>query len=71
MTSARLGNPDEFATHEHLEGVHLEHYQPVHHVAERVWTVDEPIVMQQLFAASVNAVITNNFELAQQVRAAM
>ncbi|GIP78822.1 glycerophosphodiester phosphodiesterase [Lactiplantibacillus plantarum] len=71
LTSARLGNPDEFATHEHLEGVHLEHYQPVHHVAERVWTVDEPIVMQQLFAASVNAVITNNFELAQQVRAAM
>lgn len=71
LTSARLGNPDEFATHEHLEGVHLEHYQPVHHVAERVWTVDEPSVMQQLFAASVNAVITNNFELAQQVRAAM
>jgi glycerophosphoryl diester phosphodiesterase len=36
-----------------------------------VWTVDEPAVMQQLFAAAVNAVITNNFELAQQVRAAM
>ena len=71
LTSAHLGNPDEFAQNEHLEGVHLEHYQPVAQVAERVWTVDEPIVMQQLFAAAVNAVITNNFELAQQVRAAM
>ena len=71
LTSAHLGNPDEFAQNEHLEGVLLEHYQPVAQVAERVWTVDEPIVMQQLFAAAVNAVITNNFELAQQVRAAM
>jgi len=68
LTSAHIGNPDDFAVSEHLEGLHLEHYQPVQHVAERVWTVDEPSAMEPLFAASV-AVITNDFELAQRVRA--
>lgn len=71
LTSARIGDPENFCKTEHLEGLHLEHYQPVHHVAERVWTVDDPDQMRQLFDKTVTAVITNDFELAQDVRAAI
>jgi len=71
LTSAKIGAPEAFAKSEHLEGLHLEHYQPVHHVAERVWTVDDPSEMRQLFDRAVSAVITNDFELAQDVRAAV
>ncbi|MFB9768441.1 glycerophosphodiester phosphodiesterase [Lactiplantibacillus modestisalitolerans] len=71
LTSARIGDPEDFAATEHLEGLHLEHYQPVGQVSERVWTVDDPAELRRLFARSVSAVITNNFELARDVRAAM
>ncbi|CAM3202046.1 glycerophosphodiester phosphodiesterase [Lactiplantibacillus plajomi] len=71
LTSAHIGNPETFAKAEHLEGLHLEHYQPVHHVSERVWTVDDPDEMRQLFDHAVSAVITNDFELARDVRAAI
>ncbi|RRK09958.1 glycerophosphodiester phosphodiesterase [Lactiplantibacillus garii] len=71
LTSAKIGDPEGFAKTEHLEGLHLEHYQPVHHVSERVWTVDDPGEMRELFDHAVSAVITNDFELAQDVRAAI
>lgn len=69
LTSAKLGAPEAFAKNEHLEGLHLEHYQPLRHVAERVWTVDDPDEMRQLFDQSVTALITNDFEVARDVRA--
>ncbi len=71
LTSAHIGDPEAFAQREHLEGLHLEHYQPVTNVAERIWTVDDPNQMRELFDRSVSAVITNNFELAEEVRAAI
>ncbi|MFC6179966.1 glycerophosphodiester phosphodiesterase [Lactiplantibacillus daowaiensis] len=71
LSSARIGDPEGFAATEHLEGLHLEHYQTMHHVAERVWTVDDPDELRQLFDKQVSAVITDNFELARDVRAAV
>ncbi|AVK62804.1 glycerophosphodiester phosphodiesterase [Lactobacillus sp. CBA3606] len=69
LSAARIGDPEGFCAAEHLEGLHLEHYQAMRHVSERVWTVDDPDAMRQLFDHQVSAVITNNFELAQDVRA--
>lgn len=71
LTSAHIGDPKDFAKQAHLEGLHLEHYQRVRSVAERVWTVDDPSAMRELFDHQVTAVITNNFELAEEVRAAI
>lgn len=71
LSSAHIGNPEWFCTSEHLEGLHLEHYQPMSRVSQRVWTVDDPDELRQLFDHQVNAVITNNFELAADIRAAI
>lgn len=71
LSSAHIGNPEWFCTSEHLEGLHLEHYQPMNRVSQRVWTVDDPDELRQLFDHQVNAVITNNFELAADIRAAI
>lgn len=69
LSAAHIGNPEDFCASEHLEGLHLEHYQTMSSVSERVWTVDDPDEMRQLFDKQVSAVITNNFELARDVRA--
>ncbi|VDG18506.1 glycerophosphodiester phosphodiesterase [Lactobacillus sp.] [Lactiplantibacillus mudanjiangensis] len=71
LSSAKIGDPEGFAAAEHLEGLHLEHYQAMHDVAERVWTVDDPAEMRQLFDKQVSGVITDDFELAQDIRAAV
>jgi glycerophosphoryl diester phosphodiesterase len=71
LTSARIGDPEGFAVAEHLEGLHLEHYQDMQHVSERVWTVDDPDELRELFDKQVSAVITDDFELAREVRAAI
>jgi len=71
LTSAKIGDPEGFAVAEHLEGLHLEHYQDMQHVSERVWTVDDPDELRELFDKQVSAVITDDFELAREVRAAI
>lgn len=63
-----LHQPQRLAQSAHLSGVHLEHYQNLPNLEERIWTVDDPQKMKQLFEKRVAGIITDDFEMAQSVK---
>ncbi|KRN27279.1 glycerophosphoryl diester phosphodiesterase [Lactobacillus selangorensis] len=61
--------PAEMTPPAPLEAVHVEHYEPQLNEPQRIWTVDDPLQMRQLFAAPhVAGIITDRFEEAQAMR---
>lgn len=63
-----LHQPQRLAQIAHLSGVHLKHYQNLPNLEERIWTVDDPQKMKQLFEKRVAGIITDDFEMAQSVK---
>ncbi len=63
-----LHQPQRLAQIAHLAGVHLKHYQNLPNLEERIWTVDDPQKMKQLFEKRVAGIITDDFEMAQSVK---
>lgn len=63
-----LHQPQRLAQIAHLAGVHLKHYQNLSNLEERIWTVDDPQKMKQLFEKRVAGIITDDFEMAQSVK---
>lgn len=63
-----LHQPQRLAQSAHLSGVHLKHYQNLPNLEERIWTVDDPQKMKQLFEKRVAGIITDDFEMAQSVK---
>lgn len=58
----------ELIQKEHLAGLHLNHYQSLDNVKERIWTVDDPRKQAKLLAEHVAGIITDNFEEAERVK---
>ncbi|WLF74606.1 hypothetical protein Q3V38_07085 [Limosilactobacillus fermentum] len=59
----------------HLAGLHLNHYQPLlnhyqplRNIKERIWAIDDPSTERKLLADHVAGIITDNFELANDVK---
>jgi len=63
-----LYQPQRLAQIAHLSGVHLKYYQNLPNLEERIWTVDDPQKMKQLFEKRVAGIITDDFEMAQSVK---
>lgn len=63
-----LHQPQRLAQIAHLAGVHLKYYQNLPNLEERIWTVDDPQKMKQLFEKRVAGIITDDFEMAQSVK---
>ncbi len=63
-----LRNPRELMIEAHLAGLHLHRYQPIANVKERIWTIDDPETQRKLLAKHVAGIITDDFELAENVR---
>jgi glycerophosphoryl diester phosphodiesterase len=63
-----LHQPQRLAQIAHLSGVHLKYYQNLPNLEERIWTVDDPQKMKQLFEKRVAGIITDDFEMAQSVK---
>lgn len=52
----------------HLSGLHLQFYQRIPGVVERIWTVDDPRRAIKLFNKHVDGIFTNNFEAMRTLR---
>lgn len=63
-----LLHPRELMIDAHLAGLHLNHYQPLRNIKERIWTIDDPSTERKLLADHVAGIITDNFELANDVK---
>ncbi|MGJ3906045.1 hypothetical protein ACLOCI_09610 [Limosilactobacillus fermentum] len=61
-------HPRELMIDAHLAGLHLNHYQPLRNIKERIWTIDYPSTERKLLADHVAGIITDNFELANDVK---
>lgn len=66
-----LKNPQELVMDNHLAGLHLNHYQPLRKIKERIWTIDDIASIRTLLTQHVAGIITNNFELAKNVQNSM
>lgn len=68
LTGKPVVNAKAFVTNEHLEGLHLKHYQADIPVTERIWTVDEPAEAYELFRQQVAGIFTDDFMTMTRLR---
>lgn len=68
LTDHRVTDPVALVDREHLNGLHLSHYQAGIPVTERIWTVDNPTVAADLMAKHVAGIFTDDFEMMMQVK---
>lgn len=66
-----LRHPRELMIDAHLSGLHLSHYQPLRNIKERIWTIDDPKKQRALLADHVAGIITDNFEMARNVKSSV
>lgn len=68
LADHKIDQPAQFIQTQRLAGLHLNHYQPSVGVSERIWTVNDPVMMKQLFSQQVAGIFTDDFEKAMQLR---
>ncbi|MFC6274068.1 glycerophosphodiester phosphodiesterase family protein [Levilactobacillus tangyuanensis] len=61
LTDKPVVNAAALVENEHLAGLHLSRYQDDVPVAERIWTVDDPKLAQQLFEKHIAGIFTDDF----------
>ncbi|MFD1125105.1 glycerophosphodiester phosphodiesterase family protein [Lentilactobacillus raoultii] len=66
-----LKHPRDLMIEAHLAGLHLSHYQPLRNIKERIWTIDDPKKQRALLADHVAGIITDNFEMAKNVKSSV
>lgn len=68
LTDKPVVNAGAFVASEHLDGLHLNHYQADVPVAERIWTVDDPQQATELFQKGVAGIFTDDFVTMTELR---
>ncbi len=68
LVDHKVKQPLAFLKKEHLKGLHLNTFENVPSLTERIWTVDDVSQMKKLFADHVAGIFTDNFENAMHVR---
>lgn len=63
-----IAHPLEFIRQEHLQGLHLNRFDPLAPVTERIWTVNEDERLKTLVAQDVAGIFTDDFEHAMAIR---
>ncbi len=69
LTDQTIVDPEQLMQREHLSGFHFSYAQSPKHIPQRIWTVNDANQIQTLLDLKVSGIITDNFELAQAIKA--